>query len=151
LTKVFQPGFYAREDTTTPMRFAIVSVVVNIIGSLVLSRFFGHVGIALAATIAAWVNAGQLYFRLRALDHFTFDHSARWRIPLMLLSTAIMAMALFDASLLLSGNFLAETHFIHALWGLVLLVGLGIVSYFGASQLTGAWRISELKAALKRN
>jgi putative peptidoglycan lipid II flippase len=151
LTKVFQPGFYAREDTATPMRFAIVSVVVNIIGSLVLSRFFGHVGIALAATIAAWVNAGQLYFRLRALDHFTFDRSARWRMPLMLLSTGIMAAVLYDASLLLSTNFLAETRFIHALWGLGLLVALGIGSYFGASQLTGAWRISELKAALKRN
>ena len=134
----------------TPMRFAIVSVVVNIVGSLVLSRFFGHVGIAMAATLAAWVNAGQLYFRLRAVDHFAFDDRSRWRIPLMVLSTAIMAATLYDASQLLSSNFLSETHFIHALWGLAALVALGILSYFGASQLTGAWRISELKAALKR-
>ena len=48
LIKVFQPGFYAREDTATPMRFAIVSVVVNIAASLALSQVFGHVGIAMA-------------------------------------------------------------------------------------------------------
>ena len=48
MNKVFSPGFFAREDTKTPMMFAITSVAVNIVGSLVLSRFVGHVGIALA-------------------------------------------------------------------------------------------------------
>ena len=57
LIKVFQPGFYAREDTATPMRFAIMSVVVNIAASLALAQVFGHVGIAMGTTIAAWVNA----------------------------------------------------------------------------------------------
>jgi putative peptidoglycan lipid II flippase len=56
MNKVFSPGFFAREDTRTPMRFAIASVVVNVLGSLVLSRFLGHVGIALATALAAWVN-----------------------------------------------------------------------------------------------
>ena len=55
MTKVFQPGFYAREDTRTPMRFAIVSVAVNIAASIVLSLWLGHVGIALATSLAAWV------------------------------------------------------------------------------------------------
>ncbi|MDE2383624.1 MAG: murein biosynthesis integral membrane protein MurJ [Alphaproteobacteria bacterium] len=150
LTKVFQPAFYAREDTRTPMNFAIVSVVVNVVLSLGLSLVMGHVGIALASTVAAWVNAGQLYFRLRSLGHFQFDDSARWRIPLMLLTTAIMAAALFDVYLVLHDNFLPETHFAHALWSLTVLVAVGLISYFGASQLTGAWTFSELKAALKR-
>ena len=44
MTKVFQPGYFAREDTQTPMRIAMLSVLVNIIGSLVLSRFYAHVG-----------------------------------------------------------------------------------------------------------
>ena len=47
MTKVFQPNFYARENTATPMRFAMISVVVNIVGSLVLSRYIGHVGLPL--------------------------------------------------------------------------------------------------------
>ena len=60
MTKVFQPGYFAREDTRTPMRIAMLSVVVNIIGSLVLSQFFAHVGIAMATAIAAWVNTACL-------------------------------------------------------------------------------------------
>jgi putative peptidoglycan lipid II flippase len=150
LTKVFQPGFYAREDTRTPMTFAIVSVLVNIFFSFTLSYFIGHVGIALASTIAAWTNAGQLYFRLRKLGHFQFDQRCRQRIPMMLLSTAIMAAALFNGYLLLFNNFAASTHTFHAIWGLLLLMTVGAISYFGASQLTGAFKISELKAAVKR-
>ncbi len=54
LTKIFQPGFYAREDTKTPMYFAIAAVVVNIAASFILSRYFAHVGIAMATSVAAW-------------------------------------------------------------------------------------------------
>jgi putative peptidoglycan lipid II flippase len=150
LTKVFQPGFYAREDTKTPMRFAIISVFVNIFFSFTLSYFWGHVGIALASTIAAWTNAIQLYLRLRKLDHFHFDPRCRARIPPMILSAAIMATALFDAYMLLYNNFAEGTHSVHAVWGLIVLLLVGITSYFAASQLTGAFRISELKAAIKR-
>ena len=42
------------------MRIAMLSVVVNIIGSLVLSQFFAHVGIAMATAIAAWVKTAGL-------------------------------------------------------------------------------------------
>ncbi len=150
LTKVFQPGFYAREDTRTPMVFAIVSVFVNIFFSFTLSFFMGHVGIALASTIAAWTNAIQLYIRLNKLGHFDFDQRCRRRIPAMILSTAIMAAALVDVYLLIFQNFEQGTHTIHAVWGLLLLMAVGIASYFAASQLTGAFQISELKAAVKR-
>ena len=151
LTKVFQPGFYARGDTKTPMKFALYSVAVNIIGSFALSHFIGHVGIALATSLAAWTNAAQLYFRLRKLGHFKFDQSASRRIPLMIHSTLIMAACLFVAWLLMEGRFAAGTSAWTTVPALALLVTIGLASYFIASQLTGAWRISELKAALKRN
>ena len=48
MNKVFSPGFFAREDTKTPMMFAMISVAVNVAVSLMLSRYIGHVGIALA-------------------------------------------------------------------------------------------------------
>ncbi len=150
LTKVFQPGFYAREDTKTPMRFAINSVIVNIIASFVLAHYFAHVGIAMATTLAAWTNAAQLYFRLHSLSHFTFDDRSKMRIPLIVLSTLIMAAVLLGLSWVLQDNFAEGTHFIHAVWGLAVLIIAGIGSYFAAAQISGAFRISELKAALKR-
>ena len=150
LTKVFQPGFYARGDTRTPMVFALISVMVNIIGSVSMSYFIGHAGIALATSIAAWTNAGQLFFRLRRLGHFHFDESASTRLPLMVLSTLIMAAGLFDLWLVLDGWFDKSATAWQTMPALGVLVGAGIALYFGASQLTGAWRFSELKAALKR-
>jgi putative peptidoglycan lipid II flippase len=150
LTKVFQPGFYAREDTATPMRFAIISVVVNIIASLILSRFFGHVGIAIATTLAAWTNAGLLYVKLNKLDHFGFDQRSKKRLPLIVLSTLIMATVLLGLNLLLENQFSANAHFLTSLWALTVLVGTGIACYFAAAQLTGAFRFSDLKAAVKR-
>ena len=151
LTKVFQPGFYARGDTRTPMRFAIISVLVNIVGSITLSYFMSYVGIALATSLAAWLNAGQLYFRLRKLDHFAFDEEAANRIVLMLHATMIMAGTLAASWILMAGWFAAGASHWRTIPGLAVLVALGVVSYFGASHLTGAWRFSELKAALKRN
>ncbi len=150
LTKVFQPGFYARGDTRTPMIFALVSVVVNITLSLLLSRFMGHVGIALAATAAAWVNATQLYFKLHKLGHFEFDQQLRMKLPRMVLATAVMAAALFDLNLLLGSNFAAGASAFSGYWALTLMVITGVAFYFLASQLSGAWRISELKAAVRR-
>ena len=150
LTKVFQPGFYAREDTRTPMLFALISVVVNVSLSLLLSIFMGHVGIALAATAAAWANAVLLYFRLNHLGHFDFDDDLSFRLPRMILSTAVMGAALFDLNLFLNENFVSGASFLSTAWGLAVLVVTGIAAYFAASQLSGAWTISELKAALKR-
>lgn len=62
--KVLAPGFFARQDTKTPMRIAIVSVLVNVVMSLILVKFMQHTGLALAVSIAAWVNAGLLFFVL---------------------------------------------------------------------------------------
>ncbi|MDE2445145.1 MAG: murein biosynthesis integral membrane protein MurJ [Alphaproteobacteria bacterium] len=150
LTKVFQPGFFARENTATPMRFSIISVIVNIISSLVLSRYFGHVGIAIGTSLAAWTNALLLYAQLCRLGHFSFDARAKTRLPLIILSSLFMAGALLAGSWMLRGNFAEGTSFIHALWGLCILVGIGVLSYFSFAQAVGAFRISELKAAVKR-
>ncbi len=65
LIKVLSPGFYARQDTRTPARIAVISVVVNIVFSLLLIKPLAHTGLALALTIAAYVNSGLLYYTLR--------------------------------------------------------------------------------------
>ena len=150
LTKVFQPGFYAREDTATPMRFSIISVVVNIVASLVLSRIFGYVGIAMATSIAAWTNAILLGLKLHQLNHFHFDARSRKRLPLIVLSSLFMAGVLLSTTWVLRGNFTEDSHFGHSIWGLVLVVGAGILSYFSIAQAIGAFKISELKAAMRR-
>lgn len=62
LAKVVSPAYFAREDTRTPFRIALVTVALNIVISLALFRVMGHVGVAFATTTAAIV---QSYLLLR--------------------------------------------------------------------------------------
>jgi len=60
LVKVLAPGFFARQDMKTPVKVAAFAMLVNIIFSLVLVSPMRHTGLALATSLAAWVNAGLL-------------------------------------------------------------------------------------------
>ncbi len=150
MTKVFQPGFYAREDTRTPTRFAIVSVVVNIVASIGLSLWLGHVGIALATTLAAWINAGLLGFTLSRRGLFALDERLRRRLPRIVLSGLVMGGLLLTGSHLLRANYADGAGFMAAAWGLLLLVTGGALGYFAFAHVTGAMRLGEIKSMLKR-
>ncbi len=65
MVKVLAPGYYARQNTKTPVRIAVVSILVNIIFSLILFMPMQHIGLALATSIAALVNATLLLRGLR--------------------------------------------------------------------------------------
>jgi len=70
--KVLAPAFFAREDTRTPVRIAVAALIVNTVISIVLAAWLTragyagpHVGLAVATSVAALLNAGLLYRRLR--------------------------------------------------------------------------------------
>ena len=150
MTKVFQPGFYAREDTRTPMRFAIISVVINIAASLLLSRFYGHVGIAMATSLAAWTNAILLAISLTRRGHYQMDARLKARLPRILVSGLLMGLLLLLGLWFLAENFSATASFISSLWGLVILVLGGIAGYFALAHVSGAMTLAEMRAAPKR-
>lgn len=137
LVKVFQPAFFAREDTKTPMWFAGVSVVVNIGGSLALFSTLEHVGIAIATSAAGWVNAGLLAWRLRRDGTFVIDAAARRRLPLILAAAVLMGLALFFGADLVDPWLVDESGWVRA-GGLATIVAAGIVLFAGFVQLTGA-------------
>lgn len=150
LTKVFQPGFFAREDTRTPMYFAMATVAVNIVLSILLSRQMEHVGIALASSIAAWLNALALIFTAINRGYYASDDRFRRRLPRILLSAAVMGGILWALmTYVLDGNYEERAGFLAALWGLLVLLAAGVISYFGTAHLTGAFRLSELRGGGK--
>ena len=70
--KVLAPGYYARQDTATPVRFSLIAMGVNVIlnlafvGSLLEFGFAGpHAGLAAASAASGWLNAALLYRGLR--------------------------------------------------------------------------------------
>jgi len=102
LVKVLAPAFYARKDPRTPVRIAVIALLVNIVFNLlfvvpmVLNDIPGpHAGLALATSVAAWVNAALLYRMLRR--RAIFQPRAGWlRLGLQL----ALAGALMSGSLL---------------------------------------------------
>ena len=71
LIKVLAPGYYARQDMRTPVKIGIIAMVSNMVLNVVfvfpLMWYFdmGHVGLALATSVSAWLNAGLLFMGLR--------------------------------------------------------------------------------------
>jgi putative peptidoglycan lipid II flippase len=150
LTKIFQPGFYAREDTKTPMYFALAAVAVNIVASIILSRYYSFTGIAMASSIAAWVNAIALMFTSSRREHYTMDARFRQRMPRIIASVLIMGMILFAQFYVLQGNFAEGSSFMRRVLSLILFISTGSFAYFAVAHFMGALRLSELKSALSK-
>lgn len=148
LIKALSPGFWAREDTKTPVQIAAGAVGLNIALALLLMGPLAHAGIALATALTAWVNAGTLAFLLARRGLFRADRRLVHRGVRMVLSAGLMAAALVGGAHLLAPWFAGglETR---APALLILVLG-GAAVYFAAAQLLGAARLGEVKAMLRR-
>ncbi len=96
--KILAPGFYARQDTRTPVRIAIVVLVLTQLMNLVTVPFLGHAGLALSIGLAALVNAGWLLVGLRRSGSYRPEPgwwSFAWRV---LLATALLGAVLAGAA-----------------------------------------------------
>ena len=148
LVKVLTPGYFAREDTVTPVKIASLCVAVNLVLNLVLMGPFAHVGIAAATAIAAWINAALLAGGLKRRGHLVIDDRLKSRLPRIALAAAIMTASLVLGAMALAGPLAgAEVPRIAAL---VVLVAGGIIIYGACAQLSGAADLKELKTIMGR-
>ena len=146
LIKVLQPGYFAREDTRTPMIMAAITVMVNIVFSLALFAPLGHVGIAIATTIAAWVNVLMLARGLRGMVHVDMEFWSR--VLRICLASVVMG------ALVWGGYWLLEAWFTDGFWrqciALALLVGFGMLIYAVLALVLRATSLAELRAGFRR-
>ena len=142
--KVLQPAFFAREDTFTPMWTSAVSMVVNVVAAIGLFWLFGHVGIAAATTIAAWINTAQLAWILHRRGFLVVDPLLRRRLPLLLLASVLMGIGVWLGAWALA-PWLSAGPLILRLAALGLIV-IGGGLFFGAlCQLTGVVDFRKLR------
>ena len=150
MIKVFSPGFFAREDTKTPMIYAGISAAVNITGAIALFPWLQHVGIALATAAAAWVNAWLLARTLQRRGAWATDDRLRRSLWGILASALVMGGVLLVAMQWIGGFFTPEFLFLFRLGLLAGLVLIGVVVYFGMTWLFGIIDRSTLRQALRR-
>jgi putative peptidoglycan lipid II flippase len=90
LIKVLAPGYYARQDTRTPVRIGIIAMVSNMVLNLILVWPLGHVGLALATSLSAMLNAFLLWRGLHSKGHHVFTQA--WWSLLRILVCASLAL-----------------------------------------------------------
>lgn len=148
LQKVLQPLYYAREDTRSPFRFAVWSMAVNVALAVGLMPLAGFAAAAWATTIAGWAMAAQLWHGARAMGPGARpDARLLARLPRIAAAAAVMGGVLWLAAAALAGPLVAPGLRYPAL---ALLIGAGVVTYFGAGFLFGAFRPEDFRKALRR-
>lgn len=156
LIKVLQPSFFAREDTRTPMRFAGVNLVLNAGGSLLLffvfkaAGFMPHVGIALATSLAAWINALMLWVTLRRRGDFVIDKRLARNVPLIALASALMGACVAAIAAYFDALLKAPTALLVQAGALAGLVMTGVVVFALVIVGTGVMTPAQFRRKLRR-
>jgi putative peptidoglycan lipid II flippase len=157
LIKVLAPGFFARQDMRTPVRIGVIAMVSNMALNLILVIplhlywQIGHMGLALATSLSAFLNALLLFLALRSKAIYVPDRA--W---LRFMVTLLLAVILMVATLIwLGGQFDA---FDASLWqqfgwwqrsSAIACICLGGFGVYIAVLGFGGMRLSDLKGPAK--
>jgi putative peptidoglycan lipid II flippase len=148
LVKVLAPAFFARHDTATPVKVAIVSLATNLLLTLLLMQFFAHVGVAIALSVAGWLQAAILMTLLARRSHFHFDARSRANLPRIALATIGMGLVLLVLRAMLEPALVGATAV--KLAALAGLVAAGLVAFMSLVLLLGVTHWRELRGQFRR-
>ncbi|MEE4203580.1 MAG: murein biosynthesis integral membrane protein MurJ [Halieaceae bacterium] len=133
LVKVLAPGYYARENMKQPVRIGIIAMVANMILNpllvfpLMWQFDLGHVGLALATSLSAWLNAALLYRGLYRDQVLRPSHALGWLLPRLLVAVTVMGGVVYGLTPEMDAWF-AQDWWWRALWTAG-LCGAGLVAY----------------------
>ncbi|NVD35613.1 murein biosynthesis integral membrane protein MurJ [Marinobacter lutaoensis] len=135
LIKVLAPGFFARQDTATPVRIGVIAMVANMVFNLALIVPLAHAGLALATSLSAWLNGFLLWRGLRREG--AWRSQPGWPVYLARLAFANAVLAGVVLGLAAPAHdWLAMTG-VERAQAMVVLVFGGAVAYFLALALAG--------------
>ncbi|MGI5309092.1 murein biosynthesis integral membrane protein MurJ [Rheinheimera sp. WS51] len=95
LIKVLAPGFYARQDIKTPVRIGIIAMVANMGFNLMLAPFLSYVGLALATSMSATLNAFLLYRGLKLAGVYQLTKTTWVFLAKLVIAAGLMASILY--------------------------------------------------------
>ncbi len=131
LVKIFEPTFFARSNTKTPMKIAIFCVLLNIFFNYIFHLYnFGYLGIILSSIIASYVNFSLLFYLAWQKKYFSFVAKFWQKIGKILVSAVFMAISLW----------FCQNHFgnnLWQIWQLAVVIATGLLVYFGSAYATG--------------
>ena len=147
LQKLYQPLFFAREDTKSPFYFALVALAVNAVVALCLRPYFGFLSAAYGATFAGWAMLVCLWWGSRKFGEAAhLEPTLRAKVGRIFLASFMMGAVVWGITALMSPVLQMSGYRVPAL--LIILV-LGLGSYVLAGRITGAFTVGELRRKLR--
>lgn len=150
LVKSLTPNFFARGDTKTPVKYSMVVLITNLVFALLLMKPFGHVGIACATTIAAFVSLWQYLHGLKKREFWTCPKELVIKIIKICLCSLMMSLIIYLAQYLLNLHF---NNWLHlsilpklALFSIICI--LGFITFIFCAKVTRIINIKEIIAHL---
>ncbi|MBC8057072.1 MAG: murein biosynthesis integral membrane protein MurJ [Rhizobiales bacterium] len=134
--KILAPGYYARQDTRTPVKIAIAVLVLTQAMNVVFVPFFGHAGLALSVSLGAMVNAFWLFMGLKRAGAYVPEPGWRGFSLRVFGATALLGALLFWAERRIDWIGLVD-HQAERIGWLALCLGGAALIYFGTLRLSG--------------
>ncbi|MCL1144877.1 murein biosynthesis integral membrane protein MurJ [Shewanella marinintestina] len=145
MIKILAPGYYSRQDTKTPVRYGIIAMVSNMVFNLIFAIPFGYVGLAIATSMSALLNAFLLYRGLHKANVYKFNKATLMFFVKAALAASIMVLVLFKFDPT-TAQWL-DLSFIERSYTLAKLIVFAAVAYFICLVLLGI-RPWKMKAAV---
>ena len=150
IAKALQQPFFARENMRTPVIIALYGAAADVILSLALFGSLANVGIAVAASVAGWINAAALAVMLHRRHDLTLDRATSRRMALVLAAALIMGGALYFACTYMA-PWLSPAQPLAVKGGaLIALCGGGLSLFIALAELLGAISLRGLRGALRK-
>jgi putative peptidoglycan lipid II flippase len=149
LIKVLTPAFFARENTKTPMVFAGMSAIVNLVLGFILFLKFGFVGLAVATTFASWLNVLALLRALLRSGDFAPDARLLSRLPRLAVASALMGG--FIAALVYKLSPHMGAGFVQNYLLLALVSGAGLLFYAACALGVRGVDLAEIRSSFSKS
>ena len=135
MVKVLAPGYYSRQDTKTPVKFGIIAMVSNMLFNLIFVFPYGYVGLAIATSISATLNASLLWFGLYKRGVYKRQKNTYSVLLRIVFAGVIMVCALLIYTPALA--IWTELPLYLAVLKLIKIIVVTVIVYFAVLGLTG--------------
>ena len=143
LIKILSAFLFARQNTKTPFYFSLVSVIINILISVVYFNKIGFIIIPIATTISSWINVVLLYFYLSSRKYFVFNQNLIFSI-LKISCSSFLAIYSFYLILNNFSELFAYESSLKFIFMITSVLIVGII-YLFISLLTKAFKLTDIK------
>jgi putative peptidoglycan lipid II flippase len=129
VVKVLAPGFYSRQDIKTPVKIAIITLVMTQVMNLMFIGPLKHAGLSLSIGLGACLNASLLYWQLRKQK--IFHPQPGWATFLIKLVIAVIVMSVVLVGVMWLMPAWDQGNMLERLLRLAVVVVAGVIAYFG--------------------